>query len=162
MNDSDYPKGQQRKEKGGLHYLTSLEIGVQQSNLQVSLKYRSLTASNFLLLLGLRNRAWLKKILFLKVVPSINYWTDQTFGGISPPKLLFRELQEQKKYRSRTAWASGPRHMIFGSNGPKAHISNVDTYICLFHANYPSLPADRSRHFQGMSHLKLQELSKIG
>lgn len=73
MNDSDYPKGQQRKEKGGLHYLTSLEIGVQQSNLQVSLKYRSLTASNFLLLLGLRNRAWLKKILFLKVVPSINY-----------------------------------------------------------------------------------------
>lgn len=74
MNDSDYPKGQQRKEKGGLHYLTSLEIGAQQSNLQVALKYRSLTASNFLLLLGLRNRAWLKKILlFLKVVASINY-----------------------------------------------------------------------------------------
>lgn len=68
-------QGQQSKERSGLHYPTSVETGGQQSNLQFSMTYWSLTAFNFLLPSGVRSRAWLRKILFLffKIVQKLNY-----------------------------------------------------------------------------------------
>lgn len=69
------PRVQQRKERSGLHCLTSIETGGQQSNLQFYLNYWSLTAFNLLLPSGLGSTIWLRKnlFLFLKIAKSLNY-----------------------------------------------------------------------------------------
>lgn len=48
-----------------------------------------------------------------------------------------------------------------GIHGQKLCVCNVNIYICL-HNDCPSSPEERSRNFQGMSHSKLNELSKTG
>lgn len=48
-----------------------------------------------------------------------------------------------------------------GICGQKSHVCNVNIYIYL-HSDYPTSPEERSRNFQGRSHSKLKELSKIG
>lgn len=84
-------------------------------------------------------------------------------GWNSTPKHLLSQWQNSrnsKEMQIQTCLTPMAQQQDLGSVG-KNCVCNVNIYICL-HNGCPSSPEEESRNFQGMSHSKLKELSKIG